>query len=107
MQAAFDVSGQPAGTADLTVEGMDAEDRGKTPISIRVNGVEIYSGPNPLPDDDMPLESGNWGSYTWSFDASLLRPGRNVISISHLESGAFSLPPWFMLDYATVSYETR
>ena len=92
-----------AGTATLTVEGMDSEDRKKTPISVKVNGVEIYAGDNPLPDDDQPLESGTWASYGWSFDAALLRPGRNEISVSNLSPGAFSLPPFFMLDYAEVA----
>jgi hypothetical protein len=83
---------------------MDSEGAGKTLIRIRVNGVEIYNGPNPLPDDDQPLESGTWATYTWSFDAALLHAGRNEIEIGNLEKGAFSLPPFFMLDYADLIY---
>ena len=105
MQVEFQLGAkQPAGTATLTIEGMDSEDRLKTPISIAVNGAEIFNGPNPLPDDDHPLESGTWASQSWSFDAALLRPGRNTISISNLAEGAFSLPPFFMLDYADLRY---
>ena len=107
MRASFDVASRPAGTATLTVEGMDSEDRTKTPISIKINGVEIYAGDNPLPNDDQPLESGTWASYSWSFDAALLRPGRNEVSISNLAPGAFSLPPFFMLDYAKISYSLQ
>ena len=106
MQVEFDLRSQPSGTATLTIEGMDSEDRLKTPISIQVNGVEIFHGPNPLPDDDHPLETGTWASYVWSFDAALLRPGHNQISIANLAEGAFSLPPFFMLDYADLSYTT-
>jgi hypothetical protein len=105
MRALFDTPGQPRGTATLSVEGMDSEDRLKTQISISVNGVEIYRGPNPLPDDDQPLESGTWATYTWSFDAALLTSGRNEIRISNLDEGAFSRPPFFMLDYAQLSYQ--
>jgi tRNA A-37 threonylcarbamoyl transferase component Bud32 len=107
MQAAFTVSGRPSGTASLQVEGMDSEGPARTPISIRVNGTEIFRGPNPLPDDDLPVESGAWAGYTWTFDASILREGRNQISISNLAPGAFSLPPWFMLDYAELTFETQ
>ncbi|MBK9713875.1 MAG: protein kinase [Kouleothrix sp.] len=106
MRASFEVAAQPAGSATLTVEGMDSEGPAKTPIRVQVNGVEIYSGPNPLPDDDHPLETGTWASYSWSFDAALLRPGRNEISVGNLAEGAFSLPPFFMLDYADLSYTT-
>jgi hypothetical protein len=103
MAVAFELAGSPRGTVQLTVEGMDSEGRAKTPISIEVNGVEIYHGPNPLPDDDIPLESGTWAAYTWTFDASLLRAGANQIQIRNLAEGAFSLPPFFMLDYADVT----
>jgi hypothetical protein len=107
MRAIFDVPVQPRGVVTFSVEGMDSEDRAKTSISIRVNDTEIYRGPNPLPDDDHPLETGTWATYSWSFEASLLRPGRNEIDISNLEPGAFSLPPFFMLDYATITYSEQ
>ncbi len=104
MQTGFDLADQPADIATLTIEGMDSEDRLKTPISILVNGVEIFNGPNPLPDDDHPLETGTWASFVWSFDAQLLHPGHNDIQIKNLAPGAFSLPPFFMLDYADLAY---
>jgi serine/threonine protein kinase len=104
MHAAFDAPAQPHGQVIFSIEGMDSEDRVKTQISIRVNDTEIYRGPNPLPDDDHPLETGTWATYSWSFNAALLRPGRNEVSISNLDVGAFSLPPFFMLDYATITY---
>ncbi len=50
------------------------------------------------------LESGTWTTYSWSFDGSLLQPGENQISISNQARGAFSLPPFFMLDYADITY---
>jgi len=104
MRARFPITGTFAGTVTLTIEGMDSEGRTKTPIQIALNGVEIYNGPNPLPDDDQPLESGTWASQSWTFDAALLHKGQNEISISNLAEGAFSRPPFFMLDYAKLSY---
>jgi eukaryotic-like serine/threonine-protein kinase len=102
MRATFVLAEQPTGVARLTVEGMDSEGAAKTTILIAVNGSEVYRGPNPLPDDDLPLESGTWASYTWEFDARLLGPGPNEVSIANLSPGAFSRPPFFALDYAVL-----
>ncbi|HEX6290348.1 MAG TPA: hypothetical protein VFZ66_14235 [Herpetosiphonaceae bacterium] len=104
MQAIFELTVQPGGMAELSIEGMDSEGAAKTPIRISVNNTEIFNGPNPLPDDDLPLDTGTWATYTWRFDAVLLRPGRNVIGISNLAPGAFSRPPFFMLDYAHLRF---
>ncbi len=107
MQAAFLVESQPFGTAALSVEGMDSEGADKTPIVITVNGHEIYSGSNLLPDDDLPFDSGTWDTYTWTFNAQVLQPGTNTITIANVAVGAFSRPPFFMLDYAELSYEAQ
>jgi len=104
MRTSFAIADTFAGPVTLVIEGMDSEDRAKTPIQILVNGTEIYNGPNPLPDDDQPLESGTWASQSWSFDAQLLRVGQNEISVSNLAEGEFSRPPFFMLDYAKLIY---
>ncbi len=106
MRAAFVLDKQPSGRpARLVIEGMDSEDGPKTPIQITVNDVEIFNGPNPLPNDDLPLVSGTWDSATFPFDPGLLRAGQNTIQITNLKPGAFSLPPFFMLDYAVVTLE--
>ncbi len=105
MQALFTVDAQPAGTASLTIEGMDSEDRGKTLIQILINGQQVFNAPNPLPNDDLPLDTGTWASATFTFDAALLQPGENTIQINNLKSGEFSLPPFFMLDYAILSFK--
>jgi tRNA A-37 threonylcarbamoyl transferase component Bud32 len=102
MRATFVLDEAPGCAAALRVEGMDSEGQAKTPISVAVNGAEIYRGPNPLPDDDLPLETGTWAAHTFTFDGSLLRAGHNEVRIANLAEGAFSLPPFFMLDYAEV-----
>lgn len=103
-RSTFSLGVQPEGTAILTVEGMDSEDAAKTPISIEINGTEVFRGANPLPNDDLPLESGTWTSATWSFDAAVLQTGQNEIVIRNLAQGTFGLPPFFMLDYAEITY---
>lgn len=105
MRAAFVLDERPTGATRLVIEGMDSEDRPKTPILITVNDVEIFNGPNPLPNDDLPLETGTWDSAAFPFDPGLLRAGQNTIQITNLKPGAFSLPPFFMLDYALVTLE--
>lgn len=107
MRAEFEVQEQPTGTAELRIEGMDSEDRAKTPISIAINGTEIFNDPNPLPNDDFNLDTGTWTTAAFPFDAQLLRLGANEIQIRTLVQGQFSRPPFFMLDYAEISYETQ
>ncbi|HEY0735880.1 MAG TPA: hypothetical protein VGD69_13290, partial [Herpetosiphonaceae bacterium] len=87
MTAAVTLDRQVQGAAVLRVEGMDSEGRAKTPIRITVNGQPIFQGPNPLPDDDLPLESGTWATASWTFDAALLQPGPNTIQIRNLAQG--------------------
>lgn len=105
MQAAFVLDTLPTGAAELTIEGMDSEDRAKTPIRITVNEVEIFNGLNPLPNDDLPIETGTWTSVSFPFDPALLRTGQNTVQITNLKPGEFSLPPFFMLDYAILTLE--
>ncbi|HEY0735095.1 MAG TPA: hypothetical protein VGD69_09340, partial [Herpetosiphonaceae bacterium] len=102
MTSAVTLDRQVQGTAVLRVEGMDSEGRAKTPIRITVNGQPIFQGPNPLPDDDLPLESGTWATASWTFDAALLQPGPNTIQIRNLAQGEVGHPPFFMLDYAVL-----
>lgn len=103
MQAVVLVDEPVTGRATLSVEGMDSEDRPKTPIRITINGSEIFSGPNPLPNDDQPLDSGTWAMHNFAFDARVLQSGRNTIRISTAVPGAFRQPPFFMLDYAVLT----
>lgn len=103
MEAAFELSGQPWGEASLAVEGMDGENAPKMEISILVNGENIYTGPNRLPDDDHDLATGTWATYTWPFDAARLQPGVNTITIVALSPGSVGQPPFFMLDYADLA----
>ncbi|MBC8076080.1 MAG: protein kinase [Chloroflexales bacterium] len=104
MRASLELRTSPKGQAALVIEGMDSEGAPKTPIRISINGVVIYEGNNPLPDDDLPLDSGTWASHSFSFDAALLRAGGNDVQIDNRAPGAFSLPPFFMLDYAEIRY---
>ncbi len=103
MEASFTLAAQPAGSALLSIEGMDGEHAPKMQISILVNGILLWTGPNPLPDDDFDLASGTWDSFGWTIPAWLLQPGSNTITIVALSEGSFGQPPFMMLDYADLS----
>jgi len=103
MAATFELAGQPAGDAVLSIEGMDGENAPKMQISILVNGAELWRGANPLPDDDYSLDTGNWATYSWNIPAAFLRPGANTITIVALSEGSVGQPPFMMLDYADLT----
>ncbi|ACZ42589.1 serine/threonine protein kinase [Thermobaculum terrenum ATCC BAA-798] len=106
MSTRFVLWGDREGMATLKLVGMDSEDSKKTRISILINDQEIFRGPDPLPNDTQNLnDSGNWGESTITFPSSLLNDGNNTLEIQNLEkNGGFGRPPWFMLDYAVVSF---
>ncbi len=102
MAATFNVGAPGPGTATLTIEGMDSEGPAKTPMRVALNGATLYQGFDPLPDDDMPVATGNWGELALQFDAALLNAGANTITITNLAPGPKGLPPFVALDYALV-----
>ncbi len=107
MSATFNLDHAPAGIANLSIVGLDSEDAPKTPIRIDLNGTLLYQGPNPLPND-LPSGvngKGNWGSYTFQMGEGILQPGSNTLTITNLDpSDKINAPPFFMLDYATISW---
>ena len=100
METTFELGSNVAGAAQLNIEGIDDELAGKSRITIAVNGTAIFDGDNPLPNDDMPLETGTWATYAFGFDSGLLQAGRNTITIRNHSPGGVGRPPFFMLDYA-------
>lgn len=102
MSASFTVTGPLNGIATLTIEGMDSEDAAKTPIRIVVDGVTLLEALSPFPNDDQPLQTGRWASYSWSFDSSILRAGANTVTITNLAGGSKGLPPFVAVDYAVI-----
>jgi serine/threonine-protein kinase len=95
MSAAFRVEQLPAGPAQLTLVGMDAEGEGRMPIEVMVNDQVIFRGANPLAD-------WRWSQATLVVPAGVLHAGENTLTIRSLSSDAnFNAPPFFMLDAAS------
>ena len=102
LSASFELAAPPAGAVALTLEGMDSEGPAKTAISIVVNGQTIYSGPNPLPDDDYNLDTGTWARHSFPLDPAVLRAGANSVTITNRSPGGFGAPPFIIIDYALI-----
>jgi serine/threonine protein kinase len=107
MTARFNLDKAPKGTARLTLVAVDSEDAAKTSILISINDTAIFRGPNPFPNDFQggPNGSGNWGTFSWEFDAKTLSKGANALTITNLGPGAcINCPSFFMIDSVTISW---
>lgn len=103
MAATFSVGQVTPGLAHVTIEGMDSEDPAKTPLRVEINGVVLFEGASPFPNDDLPLETGRWAAFELDFDAASLRSGVNTLTITNLKQGTRGLPPFVALDYAVIT----
>jgi serine/threonine-protein kinase len=104
MMAAFTADGQPT-AGELVISGIDSENGDKTPIAILVNDTVIYQGGNPLPKDDWRGPTAPWGTASFPIPAGVLEAGRNTLTFKNLSPAAnFNVPPYFMLDQATITY---
>lgn len=103
MAATFTVEQVVPGTATVMIEGMDSEDPAKTPMRVELNGVVLFEGASPFPNDDQPLETGRWDAFVLEFDAASLRSGANTLTITNLKQGSRGLPPFVAVDYAVIT----
>ena len=109
MTATFELD-QPATSRRATVQfvGLDGENPAKNDVRFVLNGVTLYEGPNPLPDDACCGGSGpgNWGSVSFRIPTSLL-VGNNQLSVSNLEQNdCTQCSKFVMIDYVEISYRT-
>jgi hypothetical protein len=102
------LSALPQAPATLTVSGVDDEWAGNNPISITVNGVEIFSGPNPFANwDDEGLGEGDvWSQASFAVPAGLLHEGANEITLANLsQSAKFSSSPYVLVSDAILEFD--
>jgi hypothetical protein len=107
MSASFELPAAPGGAARLVVVGLDSEDEAKTPISVSVNGVELFTGPAPFENDTTSQDFVNapapWSEEAWGIPPEALRAGTNTVEIRSLaDSGNVGVPPFFAVDAARV-----
>jgi serine/threonine-protein kinase len=111
MTARFELTheGQVRPRASLEIVGLDGDHPNKSLISIVLNGVTIYAGSNPLPNDFCcgPSGPGNWGSAVFDVPGEILRPNNRLV-ISNLDpNDCTQCPHYVMVDYAELNYRVR
>ena len=108
-QMSFILDGVPAtDTFVLTVDGMTSENWSNVPISVRVNGQEVYQGASPFPTWNGIEGQQPWTTVSLDLPASALQPGENTVSFVNLvEQGDFSRPPYILLAGGTVTVDLQ
>jgi tRNA A-37 threonylcarbamoyl transferase component Bud32 len=103
----FSLDAAPAGEADLSITGVDDEGGGDSPISIAVNGVEVFSGPSPFPSwEGVDTSIGPWTAVSFTLPAGLIREGENQITVTNLSpSATINSPPYVLLSDTTLTTE--
>jgi serine/threonine protein kinase len=105
----FTVDGEPATeTFNLTVEGMTSENWTEMPISISVNGQEVYRENSPFPTWNGVDGQQPWATASFDLPTSVLQPGENTVTFTNLMvEGEFSRPPYILLADGTLTIEVR
>src|SRR5262249_7378626 len=104
----FSLDAIPTGDATLTITGINDEWASPNPMTVEVNGVQIYDGPCPFPawDGADNGEHAVWGSSSWTIPVGTLRQGTNEIAVSNLtQSANTNSPPY--IDLSTTTLEIR
>jgi putative ABC transport system ATP-binding protein len=100
----FVLDGTPT-EATLALTGLDDEEPGATTIAIEVNGIQIYSGPDPFLSGagPRPEVSADWTTERFAIPAGIMNAGDNRITVENLDPGAqFSAPPYVLLSDAAL-----
>ncbi|MCC6790919.1 MAG: serine/threonine protein kinase [Thermomicrobiales bacterium] len=103
----FTLDAAPAGEAELTITGVDDEAGGDSPISISVDGVEVFAGPSPFANWDGDDDSNApWTTLSLTLPAGLLQEGENRITVANLDpSSTIDSPPYVLLSDAALTAE--
>ncbi len=103
----FNLDGTPAtDTFSLTVDGMTSENWPEVPMSLLINGEEVYEGTSPFPtwngvDGEQP-----WATVNVDLPTSLLQEGENTVTFVNLvDQGEFSRPPYILLAGGTLTID--
>jgi tRNA A-37 threonylcarbamoyl transferase component Bud32 len=110
MSAAFSLVSPDANVpARLEMVGLDGENPLSNGTRISINGVTIYEGPSPFPNDTCCGGSGpgNWGAVAFDIPAGVLGLD-NTLTVSNLEpTDCTECPKYVMVDFAEVVYATE
>jgi len=78
-------------------------------MSIVLNGVTIYEGPNPLPNDECcgPSGPGTWGSAVFEFPGNLVHLDNSLVVTNLEPADCTTCPKYVMVDNAVLEYRAR
>jgi hypothetical protein len=96
----FALDAAPGGPATLTITGLDDEWAGSVPITLEVNGRQVFAGPSPFASWDGvgTGEGAAWTAVAFELPAGLLGAGRNEVAVANLAPAAnFGAPPYVLL----------
>jgi hypothetical protein len=108
-QFTLDQPGEIVGRGSLEIVGLDGENERHNAVRIELNGVTLYEGPDPLPNDTCcnGTGPGNWGSAVFDIPRDVLQ-SENVLAITNLESSdCTGCPKFVMVDFFVVSYRAK
>jgi tRNA A-37 threonylcarbamoyl transferase component Bud32 len=108
-QFSLDQRGVIVGGGSLEIVGLDGENEKHNSMRIELNGVPLFEGPDPLPNDICcnGTGPGNWGSAVFDIPRDVLQ-SENVLKITNLEpSDCTGCPKFVMVDFVVVTYRAR
>ncbi len=103
----FNLDGTPASdTFSLTVDGMTSENWSEVPMSLLINGEEVYEGTSPFPTWNGVEGEQPWATVNVELPTSVLQQGENTVTfVNGVEQGDFSRPPYILLAGGTLTIE--
>lgn len=88
----------------ISLLGLDDELAKSEPISVMLNGTEIYNGESTFNPWDPNAKGLQWSHLDIRADTGLLRASGNTLVITDLAGGgAVNQPPWVMITGITIS----
>jgi hypothetical protein len=103
--AAVRLDAAPTGPATLTLTGIDDEWLDLNPITVEVNGQQVFTGASPFANWDGTIAGAPtaWTPVTITIAPELLQAGRNRITFANLSSSVtVGSPPYVLLGDATL-----
>ncbi len=103
----FSLDGTPASDMfSLTVDGMTSENWSEVPMSLLINGQEVYEGTSPFPTWNGIEGEQPWATVNVELPTSVLQQGENTVTFVNLVGqGDFSRPPYILLAGGTLTIE--
>lgn len=92
----FNVNDPPTSYIGIEIIGMDDELKENVPMRISLNGNVVWEGESPFGDE-------KWTDMVWvAGNLNWLVEGENSLTIELLIEGEVGLPPWVLINEATV-----